>query len=176
MDMFKRDLAPLSAQAWEEIQERAKLVLLSRLSARKVVSVDGPHGLDYTVISEGRLALVDEKTAVKAGTYNVLPLTEARVRFTLNKWELDNLERGAKDIDFDALDGALDQLALFEENAIYHGYAKGKIKGLKESSEHPVLELKSDTKEFLDAVGTGTVLLKDSYVDGPYTLVVSNDV
>ena len=82
MDMFKRNLAPISNRAWSEIEERAKLVLLSRLSARKVVSVNGPHGLDYTVLSEGRLSLVDDKSAVKVGIYNVLPLTEARVRFT----------------------------------------------------------------------------------------------
>ncbi|HRV23586.1 MAG TPA: family 1 encapsulin nanocompartment shell protein, partial [Sphaerochaeta sp.] len=55
--MFKRNLAPISNRAWSEIEERAKLVLLSRLSARKVVSVNGPHGLDYTVLSEGRLSL-----------------------------------------------------------------------------------------------------------------------
>ncbi|MGI6227823.1 MAG: Maritimacin [Spirochaetes bacterium ADurb.Bin315] len=176
MDMFKRNLAPISNRAWSEIEERAKLVLLSRLSARKVVSVNGPHGLDYTVLSEGRLSLVDDKSAVKAGIYNVLPLTEARVRFTLNKWELDNLERGAKDIDFDSLDKALDQLALFEENAVYHGYAPGTIKGLKESSAHKTLGLTGDTKEFLAAIGEGVILLKDSFVDGPYSLIVSNEV
>jgi uncharacterized linocin/CFP29 family protein len=128
MDMFKRELAPLSAQAWSEIEARAKEVLLSRLTARKVVDVDGPKGIDFTVISEGRLTLVDDGE-VKAGTYTAKPLTEARIRFSLNKWELDNLARGAKDIDFDNLDTALEKLALFEENAVYNGYAKGGIKG-----------------------------------------------
>ncbi|MDD3671212.1 MAG: encapsulin, partial [Sphaerochaetaceae bacterium] len=33
MDILKKDLAPLSSKAWEEIEERAVQVLRSRLSA-----------------------------------------------------------------------------------------------------------------------------------------------
>lgn len=175
MDMFKRELAPLSADAWAEIETRAKEVLLSRLTARKVVDVEGPKGLDFTVISEGRLTLVDDGD-VKAGTYNALPLTEARIRFSLNKWELDNLARGAKDIDFDTLDAALEKLALFEEKAIYNGYAKGNIKGLKESSAHKALSLGKEANEILTSLAEGILLLKKSYIHGPYTLVVGKEV
>lgn len=171
MDMFKRELAPLSAQAWSEIEARAKEVLLSRLTARKVVDVDGPKGIDFTVISEGRLTLVDDGE-VKAGTYTAKPLTEARIRFSLNKWELDNLARGAKDIDFDNLDTALEKLALFEENAVYNGYAKGGIKGLKESSAHKALTLGTEPNEILTSIAEGVLLLKKGFIHGPYTLVV----
>lgn len=171
MDMFKRELAPLSAQAWSEIEARAKEVLLSRLTARKVVDVDGPKGIDFTVISEGRLTLVDDGE-VKAGTYTAKPLTEARIRFSLNKWELDNLARGAKDIDFDNLDAALEKLALFEENAVYNGYAKGGIKGLKESSAHKTLTLGTESNDILTSIAEGVLLLKKSFIHGPYTLVV----
>lgn len=172
MDMFKRELAPLSAQAWAEIEARAKQVLLSRLTARKVVDVDGPKGIDFTVISEGRLALVDDGE-VKAGTYTAKPLTEARIRFSLNKWELDNLARGAKDIDFDNLDAALEKLALFEENAVYNGYAKGGIKGLKESSAHKALTFGTENNDILNSIAEGMLLLKKCFIHGPYTLVVS---
>ena len=175
MDMFKRELAPLSADAWAEIENRAKEVLLSRLTARKVVDVEGPKGLDFTVISEGRLTLVDDGD-VKAGTYNALPLTEARIRFSLNKWELDNLARGAKDIDFDTLDAALEKLALFEEQAIYNGYAKGNIKGLKESSTHKALTFGKEANDILSSLAEGLLLLKKSYIHGPYPLVVGKEV
>ena len=174
MDMFKRALAPLSQEAWAEIESRAKEVLLSRLSARKVVNVQGPKGIDYTVISEGRLNLVDDGE-VKAGVYTTKALTEARIRFTLNKWELDNLARGAKDIDFDAMDSALEKLALFEENAIYNGYAKGTIKGLKESSAHKALSFGSDANAILASVAQGMLLLKGAYIHGPYSLIVGKD-
>ncbi len=174
MDMFKRELAPLSSEAWAEIEARAKNVLLSRLTARKVVDVEGPKGINYTVISEGRLSLVDDGE-VKAGVYTALPLTEARIRFTLNKWELDNLARGAKDIDFDNLDAALEKLALFEENAVYNGYAKGSIKGLKESSAHKSLTFGKTPNEILASVAEGMLILKKSFIHGPYSLVVGKD-
>ncbi|MDY0303791.1 MAG: family 1 encapsulin nanocompartment shell protein [Sphaerochaeta sp.] len=174
MDMFKRELAPLSNEAWAEIESRAREVLLSRLSARKVVNVQGPKGLDFTVISEGRLNLVDDGE-VKSGVYTVRPLTEARIRFTLNKWELDNLARGAKDIDFDAMDSALEKLALFEENAIYNGYAKGGITGLKEASAHKTLNFGGDANAILASIAQGMLLLKAAHIHGPYSLVVGKD-
>ncbi len=174
MDMFKRELAPLSTQAWAEIENRAKEVLLSNLTARKVVNLNGPKGLNFTVISEGRLSLVDDGD-VKAGVYAAKPLTEARIRFSLNKWELDNLTRGAKDIDFDNLDAAIEKLALFEEKAVFNGYEKGGIKGLIESSAHKSLKFGKEASEILTSIAEGLLLLKKSVVNGPYALVVGKD-
>ncbi|NMA21987.1 MAG: bacteriocin family protein, partial [Spirochaetales bacterium] len=174
MDFFKREIAPLTKRAWDEVEARAREVLLSRLSARRVVHINGPKGIDHTVISEGRLTVVDDGE-VKSGVYAVKPLTEARIRFTLNKWELDNLERGAKDIDFDAMDSALEQLALFEEKAIYDGYAAGNIKGLKQSSAHKPLSFGGDSEAILGAVSQGLLLLKGAHIHGPYSLVVGKD-
>lgn len=171
MDIFKRELAPLSAQAWSEIDNRAKEVLLSKLTARKVVKVEGPKGIDFTSVNEGRLDLIDEGE-VASGLYSVKPLLEARIKFTLNKWELDNIIRGAKDIDFDNLDEAVEKLALFEENAIYNGYAKAGIDGLKEASAHEKLAFGTEPNDTLAAVTEAMLALKNSYIHGPYTLVV----
>lgn len=171
MDMFRRELAPITAEAWSEIESRAKEVLLTRLTGRKVVRVVGPQGIDYTAVGAGRLVLVEEGE-LSVGRYQVMPLTEARINFTLNKWELDNLARGAKDIDFDNLDRALEKLALFEEQAIYFGYAKGGIKGLKESSAHPELSFGSDANSILASIANGVLLLQKSFIAGPYSLVV----
>ena len=55
-----RELAPISSEAWEEIDARASEVLKSYLSARRVVKVNGPKGLDYNVITEGRLGSVSK--------------------------------------------------------------------------------------------------------------------
>ena len=53
MDILKRELAPLTDEAWDEIESKAKEVLENHLSARKSVHVKGPFGLEYTVLSEG---------------------------------------------------------------------------------------------------------------------------
>ena len=174
MDMFKRDLAPLTAEGWSEIEKRATEVLLSRLTARKVVNVQGPKGLEFTAVNEGRLTLCDDGD-VKAGIYTLKPLTEARVRFTLNRWEVDNLARGAKDIDFDSLDAAVEKLATFEENAIYNSYAAGGIKGLKESSGHKTLTLGNNTADILTSLTKGVMELEKGHINGPYSLIVGTE-
>ncbi|MFS8541723.1 MAG: bacteriocin family protein, partial [Tissierellales bacterium] len=46
--MFNRHLAPISNESWKEIEERLMEVFKNYLSARKVVKVVGPKGLDYT--------------------------------------------------------------------------------------------------------------------------------
>jgi uncharacterized linocin/CFP29 family protein len=171
MDMFKRELAPLSSQGWMEIEARAKEILLAHLTARKVIKVQGPKGIDYTAVNEGRLQLCDDGE-VKAGVYMVKPLVEARVQFSLNRWEIDNLARGAKDVDFGGLDKAISNLAEFEEKAIFHGYDKGGIKGLLQSSANKTLAFGNTGEEILSALTEGIIKLKQSFANGPYALIV----
>jgi Uncharacterized protein, linocin/CFP29 homolog len=104
--MLNREHAPISKEAWSEIEKRLKEVFKNYLSARKVVKVEGPKGWNFNVISEGRLGEVQEDGDLCYANYNVIPLTEARVEFEMDRWELDNILRGAKDIDFTPLEEA----------------------------------------------------------------------
>lgn len=174
--MLKRNLAPITEEMWEEIDDRAKEVLSNFLSARKVVNVIGPKGLDYTVVSEGRLEPVkDDKTDVNFGLYKVKPLVESRVEFELNRWEMDNIVRGAKDVELDNLEEAVKKIALFEENAIYNGLEKGMIEGLKNSSEQNVMSFGKNGDEILASVSEGILRLKDAFAGKPYALIVGKE-
>ena len=110
--MLYRDIAPVSNDAWKEIDERAVEVLKSYLSARKVVHVVGPKGLEYNAVPGGRLTNVQEEDGVCFGNYQVVPLTETRVEFEMDRWELDNVERGAKDVDYEPLEEAMKKIAI----------------------------------------------------------------
>ena len=55
MDILKRELAPIPAEAWTEIDEQAIRSLKAILSARKVIDVTGPMGTDFPGVPEGRL-------------------------------------------------------------------------------------------------------------------------
>lgn len=176
MSMLKRNIAPMPSKVWDEIDERAKTVLTNILSARKVVHVEGPMGWNYAVVPEGRLDIIDknEDSDVSVGTYRVKPLLEARISFELDRWELDNITRGAKDIDLEALEEATKKLALFEENLIYNGYEKADIKGLKEVAAHN-LDFGKDAVSILSAISEARFLLMESYVEKPYSLVVGRE-
>lgn len=175
MDILKRSIAPLTEEAWNEIDEQAIEVLRSHLSARKTVHVEGPKGWDYTVVPEGRLALVDDEKDVKTGVYKSTPLVEARVSFELDRWEMDNLVRGAKDVELEALETAVHKLAVFEENAIYNGYDKGQIKGLRDSSEQKTLDFGDNAKTILEMIAQGMIMLQDAFAKKPYNLVVGDE-
>jgi uncharacterized linocin/CFP29 family protein len=172
--MLYRDLAPITKESWKEIDERTQEVLKAYLSARKVVNVNGPKGLDFNVITEGRLAYVEEKDNICYGNYQVLPLTEARVEFEMERWELDNLNRGAKDVDYEPLEEAAKEIALFEENAVYNGLDAAIIEGLKDYVDEE-MELGNDLKTIMESLTSGVIKLREAFVQGPLTLVVGED-
>lgn len=172
--MLYRELAPISKAAWHEIDERAEQVLKTYLSARKVVKVNGPKGLDYNVITEGRLANVIETDGVSYGNYKILPLTESRIEFEMERWELDNIGRGAKDIDYTPLEEAVKQIALFEDNAIYNGLEHAIIQGLNDAFESEEIAFGANAKSIMKGITDGLVELKKSFVEGPFTLVVND--
>ena len=177
MDILKRDIAPLTSEVWEEIDGRAKEVLQNYLSARKVLNIAGPKGWDANVVSEGRLDVIDESgQGISAGTYKVKPLMEVRSSFELDRWEMDNIVRGAKDIDLESLEEAAKRIALYEEKAIYEGNAKAGIEGLLNVEGATDLTLGDSKEEILDAISAGVLKLEGAYASKPFTLVVSPSV
>ena len=175
MDLLKRDLAPLTQQAWQEIDSRAEEVFRTQLSARKSVHVEGPHGLEYNAISEGRLGIIKgDKNEVRSSRYKVTPLVEARYTFELDRWELDNLERGAKDVELGPLEDAVEKMAKFEDEAVYNGFKGGEIKGLTEQAKKS-LSFGKDESSIIDAVSEGMILLQEAYADKPYDLILGKE-
>ena len=105
----------------------------------------------------------------------MLPVVELRAPFTVSRDELDDLERGAVDIDLDALDEAAKRIAHAENVAVFHGWADAGIRGIAEACKRPAVELSEDfnayTRHTAEAVET---LLRDG-IGGPYALALGPD-
>lgn len=172
--MLYRELAPISNDAWKEIDERAKEVLVTYLSARKIVKVNGPKGLDFNAVSEGRLGKTIEEGNACYANYNLIPLTETRIEFEIDRWELDNVERGAADVDLEPMEEALRELALLEDEAVFNGLEKAGIKGLKAYGEEAI-SFGNNQQEIMDSVLNGVIKLRDNFIGGSYTLVVGEE-
>ncbi len=175
MDVLKRSLAPITNQAWELILDEAKSVLELNLSARRIVDVTGPHGFDFSALNLGRLTMLEdaEKDKVRFGIREVLPLVEARASFELDIWEMDNVDRGARDPDLDDLHRAAKAIAEFEERAIYDGLREAGIEGLLQSSpSNKPVALVAEPGALPEAVGRADLRLRGSGVEGPYTLAL----
>ncbi len=174
MGLLRRHIAPLSPEAWQETEDTVRDVLRARLSGRRVVDVSGPHGLDRAAVGLGRLEVPKSKTrqTVGYGVHRVQPLVEARAGFELDLWELDNLARGAEDVELGPAEQAARDLSDFEDGAIFNGFQPGGITGLMTLEEHEPLRLELQVEAFAGAVGTALLLLKDHAIGGPYALVL----
>jgi len=178
MDLLRRELAPISPEAWTVIDAMARDALVANLSARKFVDLDGPHGIAYPSVNLGRLEIPPEQKSsrVRFGVYQVLPLVEARVSFVLRQWELDNIGRGARDVQLEALVNACRDMAGFEEKAVYQGFSPSGIKGLHSQTPQPVIPLELEMDAVVDAVSEGQARLQRDGVEGGAHLVVNPEI
>ena len=148
MDILKRELAPIPAEAWAEIDAQAIRSLKALLSARKVIDVSGPMGTDFPGVPEGRL------------------------EFPKKQPKLDNVVRGAKDVDLANLEEAARKIAIFEEKVIYHGLPEANIRGLALCAEGECLTMGSKPEQLLEAIAEGITVFTGRSVEGPYAFVV----
>ena len=131
-----RDLAPVTDVAWTEIELEATRTFKRHIAGRRVVDVSEPGGPVTAAVSTGRLVDVQAPTdGVVAHLRASKPLVRLRVPFTLSRDEIDDVERGSQDSDWDPVKEAAKKLAFVEDRAIFEGYAAASIDG------HPQLQL-----------------------------------
>lgn len=174
MNILKKSLAPITDKAWKEISEQADRILNIYLTARKFVDIDGPNGMEMGGVPTGRLLLPGEasNTGINYGIRDYLPLVEVRKPFDLDLWELDNVNRGARNVELGPLEEAAKEIAMFEENAIYQGFKEGMIKGMKDSSVYPDTDFPKNPDDLLKTIAAHIINLRKNAVDGPYDLIV----
>lgn len=178
MDILKRSIAPITAEAWKEIDSQAQNVLRGVLAGRKVADVSDPKGWTCDAVSDGTLSL-PESTPVEGvnfGVREVMPLVEIRVPFTLSMWDLDDISRGSKTVDFTELQIAARQAALFEDTAVFRGIEEAGVLGIEAESDNEPIELPLDGEALVKAVHAAAHTLAGRNVGGPYALVCSSEV
>jgi uncharacterized linocin/CFP29 family protein len=174
MNHLLRELAPLTEAAWEEVEEEARSQLIVALAARKLVDFSGPHGWDRAATNLGRTEPVGPTPVdgVDARRRTVLPLVEPRAYFSLSRAELENVDRGAKDVDLHALDDAARRIALAENTAVFNGWEQAGITGIAQASPHGRIGLTDDMNACPTHVATAVEVLLSNGIEGPYGLAL----
>jgi uncharacterized linocin/CFP29 family protein len=174
MDLLKRELAPVLAEAWTFIDNEATRVLRLNLAGRKLVDVRGPHGWQFAAVNTGRVQRLRDvgDPELELGLRRVQPVVELRVPIRLQIAELDSVARGAEDPDLNAVVRAAEKLALAEDNAIFNGLAPADIPGIVRSSPHPPQPMPSELAGLPRAVLAARETLRNAGVGGPYALVL----
>lgn len=174
MNDLQRELAPVSNNAWAQIEAEAKRTLKTTLAARKLIDFSGPLGWEASAVSLGRterLKSAPEKT-VEARLRKVQALVELRVPFELDRQELEAVDRGAKDPTLDPVREAARAAALAEDRAVFHGYAEAGIRGLVEAGAENKCMLTEDYTAYPGVVAEATHKLRSAGVDGPYAIAL----
>jgi uncharacterized linocin/CFP29 family protein len=176
MNNLYRDLAPITEEAWTEIELEATRTFKRHIAGRRVVDVSEPGGPTTAAISTGRLLDVKAPTdGVVAQLRASKPLVQLRVPFTLSRGEIDDVERGSQDSDWDPVKAAAKKLAFVEDRAIFEGYKAASIDGIRSSSSNPPLKLPKEVRGFPDVVSQALSELRLAGVDGPYSVLLSAD-
>lgn len=176
MNNLHRELAPISDAAWTQIEEEASRTLKRHLAARRVVDVQGPKGVDFSAAGTGHLRRIETPgDGIQAAQREVKALAELRVPFELARQAIDDVERGAKDSDWQPLKDAARKIAFAEDRAVFEGYAPAGIQGVRQGTSNPVLTLPADVRSYPGAVAQAVSQLRLAGVNGPYALLLSAD-
>jgi uncharacterized linocin/CFP29 family protein len=174
MNDLLREHAPLSEEAWREIDAEAKRTLKTLLAARRLVDFNGPLGWTAAAVATGRTEKLT--TALQEGVVarlrESLPLVEIRIPFEVAREELDAIGRGATDPDLDSVRNAARAAAIAEDRAIFQGYAAAGITGIFAASSRQALAIPSNYEAYPDIVAEATHRLRSEGVSGPYGIAL----
>jgi uncharacterized linocin/CFP29 family protein len=177
MNHLHRDLAPISADGWAEIDGEAKSRLTTFLAARRLVDFDGPRGWAHSAYNLGRTESVEAPgSGIETRIRRVQPLVELRVPFKVSRSELADLSRGADDVDLADLDAAVRRIALAENVAVFHGYGPAAIVGITQAASADPVAFGPNYDRFPTAVAVAVRILMDRGIAGPFGLALSSEV
>jgi uncharacterized linocin/CFP29 family protein len=169
-----RELAPISDEAWSEIEAETARTLKRYLAGRRIVDVHGPEGQSLSAVGTGHLQEIESPAkGVRARRREVLPLVELRVPFTLSRTQIDDVLRGAQDSDWQPARDAARQIAYAEDQAIFAGYGPAGIGGIVPGASNPPLILPAEVADYPMAFAQAAGQLRAAGVDGPYAAVLS---
>jgi len=173
MDLLKRKHAPLTDEAWKQVDDEARRVLKLNLAGRRLVDFSGPHGWKLGAVNTGRLTRSGEGpvAGVPSSVRVVQPLVEMRAPFTMKIAELDDAARGADDLDLDPVIAVAERVARAEDTAIFHGYKAGQIEGIVGASPHKPIDV-TGILEWPRAIVAGIETLRAAGMNGPYALAL----
>jgi uncharacterized linocin/CFP29 family protein len=176
MNNLHRELAPISAAAWAGLEEEARRTFKRHVAGRRVVDAPQPGGLELAAVTTGHLEPVASRAeGVIAHLRRSQPIVELRVPFTVDRQQVDDVERGAKDADWQPVKDAARQIAFAEDRVVFEGYAAAGIVGIRDGSSNPALSLPGDVRKYPDTIAQAVTALRLAGVDGPYTLALSAD-
>lgn len=179
MSHLFRETAPITPAGWAEIEKEAKRTLHALLAARRVVDFRGPLGWGASDIEMGRADPISSPPGaadVQARLRRIQPLVELRIPFDMSRAELDAIDRGARDPELDAVTAAAREIAIAEDRSVFHGYEAAQIVGICQKRAANSVSLGSSHGDYPGAVASALTRLRDDGVEGPFAVVLNEQL
>ena len=173
MNNLHRELAPISDAAWAQIEEEVARTFKRYVAARRVVDVKGAAGGALSAVGTGHLRSIQApREGVLARQREAKSVVELRLPFELSRQDIDDVERGANDSDWQPAKDAARQIAFAEDGAVFEGYADAAIVGIRQGTSNPKMSLPADVREYPDVIARGLSQLRLVGVNGPYAVLL----
>ncbi|KNX37448.1 family 1 encapsulin nanocompartment shell protein [Luteipulveratus halotolerans] len=177
MNNLHRELAPISAAAWDEIEDEARRSFTGRIAGRRVVDMPDPAGQDFSALGTGHVSSFDAPVeGVLARRREVRPVIELRVPFTVSRQAVDDVERGSRDSDWGPVTDAAIQMASAEDRVVLHGESTTGIEGIAPASSNAAVALPGSVVDYPAAVAQAITTLRLAGVGGAYSLLLSAEL
>src|SRR5947208_1530048 len=138
---------------------------ISKRRRRARLSAISPGGAWST--SRGRVIIAEPGKGILARQREVKALVELRVPFELNRQQIDDVERGANDSDWQPAKDAAQKIAYAEDRAIFEGYPAAGIGGSRQGTSNPIMTLPADVRHYPDATAPALNQLPRDGRSGP---------
>jgi uncharacterized linocin/CFP29 family protein len=174
VDHLMRGKAPITAEAWEEIDSEARRSLTNYLAARKLIDFSGPHGWDFSAVASGRVGPAEnlQGGSVRARPRLTRPVVEVRTPFTLQRDELDAITRGACDADLDPVIEAARKAAQAEDLMVFHGLGSAGVVGITDASPHDKVMISNDYAAYPGHAADAIAMMREAGVEGPWGIAL----
>ncbi|GAB2972084.1 bacteriocin family protein [Amycolatopsis acidiphila] len=173
MNNLHRDLAPVSASAWTDLEAEARRTFSEHVAGRRVVDVTGPDGIALAAVGTGHLRELDSPDqGVRVRRREVATVVELRVPFTVSREAVDAVERGAKDADWQPVKDAAKKLAFTEDRIIAEGLPAAGITGIR-AAAGTTMAMPPIATDQPTAVAQAMSALRLDGVNGDYALLLS---
>lgn len=166
-DRLNRELAPISGKAWETIDEEAARALRHYLTGRSLVDFSGPKGWEHSAEPDG---IVESPAKAAPGfevrTRAVRPLQELRAPFTIDRAELDRVDRGYGQPDLDPLTDTAKGAASVENLSVFEGVSA--------AAPHDAITITDEYNHYPRIVAQAAAVLRRAGIDGPYGIALGD--
>jgi len=170
MNDLLREHAPISSEAWSEIDAEATRTLKTLLAARRLVDFVGPLGWAAASVPTGRVEKLSPPLQEGAVTRlrDSLPLMELRIPFEISRDELEAIGRGARDANLDSVRNAARAAGIAEDRAVFQGYRPAGSSACSKLRRRRVSRLPKTTRLYLQETFTFRVLTPEASVPLTY--------